>query len=360
MPHYKKRADGRFSAQIRTGKFKDNGKPEVITLYADTSKELEELVANKRYELTHGLYCFSSGTSFGEYASEWVKVKKANTSIKTQNNYAALLKNYIEQIKDKPIGKVTQLDLQRQINAHADIPRTCQLLAQLFDQVFASAVNDQLILRSPSFELTLPKYTPTSKRALTKEEKEAIKNADFTLQERAYLMLLYCCGLRPGELQALTWPDVDLTEGEVHVSKALTYDHNAPVVKEPKTNNGFRTVPIPPLALSALKAYKRSAPTSITRVVFGTDGGRYLKASQYETIFDKIRDKIYYQIGKPTGLCAYIFRHNYATQLYYSNVSLKEAARLMGHKDLKMIMDVYAHLDAAKENTAEKIRNIAF
>lgn len=56
-----------------------------------------------------------------------------------------------------------------------------------------------------------------------------------------------------------------------------------------------------------------------------------------------------------TDLTAHIFRHNYATMLYYSGISIKKAAALMGHTDTKMIMQVYAHLDDEKEQTSEKI-----
>lgn len=56
-----------------------------------------------------------------------------------------------------------------------------------------------------------------------------------------------------------------------------------------------------------------------------------------------------------TGLTAHMFRHNYCTMLYYSGISLKKAVELMGHSDLKMIMEVYAHLDEKKEAVQEKL-----
>ena len=56
-----------------------------------------------------------------------------------------------------------------------------------------------------------------------------------------------------------------------------------------------------------------------------------------------------------TGLTAHIFRHNYCTMLYYSGISQKKAVELMGHSDIKMIMEVYAHLDEEKEAVQEKL-----
>ena len=60
------------------------------------------------------------------------------------------------------------------------------------------------------------------------------------------------------------------------------------------------------------------------------------------------------------GFTAYTFRHNYATQLYYSNITIKQAAKYMGHCDTKMIMQVYAHLDEVKENAVQKINSVDF
>ncbi len=56
-----------------------------------------------------------------------------------------------------------------------------------------------------------------------------------------------------------------------------------------------------------------------------------------------------------TGLTAHIFRHNYCTMLYYSGISQKKAVELMGHSDLKMIIEVYAHLDEEKEAVQAKL-----
>ena len=53
----------------------------------------------------------------------------------------------------------------------------------------------------------------------------------------------------------------------------------------------------------------------------------------------------------PDGFTPYIFRHTYATLLYYSGIKLKDAEYYMGHSDSKMLNDVYIHLDK------EKLRN---
>lgn len=60
---------------------------------------------------------------------------------------------------------------------------------------------------------------------------------------RLYALAVYLY-LRPGELAALEWSDVDLVGGVVRVTKA--HDWTTGECKPPKTRNGIRTVPIAP------------------------------------------------------------------------------------------------------------------
>ena len=50
-----------------------------------------------------------------------------------------------------------------------------------------------------------------------------------------------------------------------------------------------------------------------------------------------------------------MFRHEYATMLYYSGIDLKEAARLMGHTDIKLILEIYADLDSKLSKSTDKL-----
>lgn len=57
------------------------------------------------------------------------------------------------------------------------------------------------------------------------------------------------------------------------------------------------------------------------------------------------------------GFTPYIFRHTYATVMFYAGIPLKEAEYYMGHADSKMLNDVYIHLDKKKMRENEGIDN---
>lgn len=76
------------------------------------------------------------------------------------------------------------------------------------------------------------------------EWRELAACADVPIEWRqTYAIALYT-GLRPNELRALTWADVDAKGKQINVSKA--YDAQSKTVKAPKTTAGQRTVPIEP------------------------------------------------------------------------------------------------------------------
>ena len=93
-----------------------------------------------------------------------------------------------------------------------------------------SAIADKLLpvtsLDAICQNIHIPRYSPTEKRGLTDIEKKAIRNADFNDKEKAFVLIAYGCGLRRGEILALTIFDIALERSELTVNKSLAFDGN--------------------------------------------------------------------------------------------------------------------------------------
>ena len=59
------------------------------------------------------------------------------------------------------------------------------------------------------------------------------------------LEILYWCGLRTGEVLALTESDFDFVHHTVSITKSFQIINGAEVITKPKTINGIRTVTVP-------------------------------------------------------------------------------------------------------------------
>ncbi len=363
MAKYKKRKDGRYATTVMVG-YKPDGKPNNVFLSAKSEKELKEKIFELKMKIKTGEAVKTSDTLLKDYADSWLETYKASASINTRAMYINAISCHIKpEIGHLALNKIVRSDIQKLINDRQEHPRTCEIIRLTLVQIFNSAIDDKLLHENVAKKVTLPKRHKAEKRALTELEKEALKKADFTMQEKAFVMLLFYFGLRRGECLALTKADIDLKKKTLTVNKTVVFDKNIPTIKDgAKSDAGNRTLPIPESAESFLRDFLRSVDSFC---LFKGKTTETLSRTQYVRMWERIIKKMNAVItsdkekeigAEPIqGLTAHIFRHNYCTMLYYSGISQKKAVELMGHSDLKMIMEVYAHLDEEKEAVQEKL-----
>ena len=355
MAKYTKNKRGYYQTGVSIG-YDESGRLIRKWVYASTIAELEKKILQVKNEIATGRNLLDEDVRFGDYARMWLDTYKANRGINTREMYGHLLKKQFCSLDGMKVKDIRPLHLQALINEHSATPRICEQMRMTLRQIFKQAIADSIVLKNPAADLELPRHIKKEKRALTAEEMHAIETADLTERERAFIMIAYGCGLRPGEIYALTWDDIDFKANVIRVNKSIVFEKsNRPHVCYPKTNKSVRTVESPRTVMNALKKYRS---INITPILFyGQDGG-YRGKTAYLGEWERIKKKIEAVLGHETDLTLYCFRHNYLTLLYYSGVSTKEAQRLAGHTSYKMIADVYAHLDAQKEDTMTKLNAI--
>lgn len=358
MGRYTKQKNGLYRTNVLTGEYKDDGTPIKVYLSAKTVRELEEKVAAAREDIRDRMNVMEEDMPFGKYAQRWLTTYKVNRGNRTVEMYSDVVTRLLSPISHIPLNKLSRSDIQAVINGNSAHPRTCEQLLLTVNQICKSAVSDGLIRKSPVIDIELPRHVKEEKRALTKEEKAAVRAAELTQRERAYISVLLGTGMRPAEAMALTWADVDFKAQVIKINKSLSFDTKGkPLVVYPKTNSGIRTVEAPQFVFSALSEFRH---TTDTLIIFNGKNGQNIARATAKRTWSRIKKKIEAELGHKTDLTEYCFRHNYCTELYYSGISLLEAKRLMGHSSTDMVMKIYTHLDSEKEDTASKLNAINF
>lgn len=351
----------KYTTKIDIG-YDENGKRLRKCLRADTKADLRRKEIEFRAAQLSGIK-FDDRTTFGAYAKTWLKTAKDVRSENTKAMYENIINKHLAPLATVLVSQVKPTTLQLLINDTKDQPRTCQQMRNTLRQIFRSAIRDDMIKKDPSEGLIIPKYRSKEKRQLTSYEKAHIMAAELSAKDKLYLYIAYGCGLRREEILALTRNDVDLCNNVLHVNKAVAIVHSLPVLKETKSAAGVRDVPIPDFLA---KYFKQYFDTHKDIVLFLNRNSSYYGSSSYQKMWTRITKAIYAgmtdkdKLAEPQDLTSHILRHNYCTELCYAGLSIKEVARLLGHEDYKMIMEVYAHVDASKERTAEKIKAINF
>lgn len=355
---YKQRQDGRYEAKVQVG-YKPDGRPDRITVYADTSTELEKKVREMKYEIEHGTYVSRKEITMADYSRKWFRTYKVVKGLNTRKMYENIIeKHIVPEIGYLKVYEVQKSDIQGMVNSRANHRRTCEQIVMTMKQIMDAAIDDKLILSNPGSKIQLPEKQQSQKRALTDIEKKALTSADFTDRERAYVMIAYGCGLRREEILALTRADIDLRSHAIDINKVVVFDGNNPQIEHrAKSTSGAREVDIPELIVPVLKNHLKACGFQL----FTKQDGQIMTKSSYDKMWASIVRKMNAAAGGDNnhqvifGLTSHTFRHNYCTMLYYSGISIKKAVQLMGHADEKMIMRIYAHLDEEKERTKEKI-----
>lgn len=75
---------------------------------------------------------------------------------------------------------------------------------------------------------------------------------------KLFFEILFYCGLRQGELQAITWNDINFKKSTISITKTLTTKIKGEkwTISAPKTKNSIRELPINQNISNKLKALK--------------------------------------------------------------------------------------------------------
>jgi integrase len=179
-------------------------------------------------------------------------------------------------------------------------------------------------------------------------------------QHRSLILTAIFAGLRSSELRGLTWDAVDLKQGEIHVrQRADRYNRLGP----PKSKAGTRTIPISPLLLNTLKAWRLASPKSELDLVFPNGAGRIENHSNLLwRVFWPIQIAAGVTVtrdGQPDAKYSlHALRHACAALWIEQGFGPKRIQTLMGHASVAMTFDRYGYLFEAREADSQAMAAI--
>lgn len=369
----KKRADGRYCKQILIG-YKDNGSRIMKTIYGKTIKEVEVKERELRNNISNGINVIQENVTVGEWGIKWLDVYKSKKSSNTYQMYQnSLEKHIIPSIGSIPITKLKAIQIQTVLNSLIDKGqiRTAEIFRLTINQIIEQAVNQGIVVKNVCDGLD--KITPKQgeNRVLNDFEQECIKHTHYTDKEKIFLNILYCTGIRRGECLALSVADIDVKDNLLRVGKSLDINKKCPELKTPKSDAGYRYIPLPQWLVNDLVSY-------ISRIdsiyLFTMRGGKLMSKSSFRRMWESILKKTVSTAKKiratqisdtlqlyedDLNFTPHVFRHTYATNLYYAGIDIKQCQYLMGHNSLDITLSIYTHLNQKNnEDTSAKIKKI--
>jgi integrase len=164
-------------------------------------------------------------------------------------------------------------------------------------------------------------------------------------------------GLRRGELLALHFADIDWTNREIIVSKAVSRFHATDDahrwqwrIGPTKTKRSVRRVAVTDDILQYLARIRRTAVDS-NGLVFFRKGGNFIDPDTFDSLFAKIKAR-----ADLKNIRFHDLRHFYASLLISQGFSAKYICDQLGHSSIQVTFDTYGHLfPRTKEEASAKL-----
>lgn len=330
---------------------------------AKSQRDADRRADKAKAERAAGRIPINGDMPVGRYALHWAEVyKSATTSPTVYKAYIARINNHIiPEIGAMRLRDVKPTHLQAIMNKQAGQSKShCDKLLLTLRAIFRQAYKDGATQRDYSEDIRAPKASAGTHRSITPAERAAVLDvADRHRFGLAVKLMLYC-GLRPQEVIALKWSDIDQVNRRLMVQHALKKDGT---IAETKTAAGKRMIPIPALLWDCLQF-----PDNLDGYVLTNTLGEHHTRTSFRRAWLLFRREVDIAMGAVIAtdtagnalsrynvpvivrsaiapdLNMYCFRHTYCTDLEAAGVPINVAKYLMGHSSIQMTASIYTHM----------------
>ena len=313
--------------------------------------------------------------TIGEWFTEWFDVySKPNIKHSTAVSYECYIRKHITpSIGNIPIEKATLDILQKFFNDKRKelSPKTLLNIRMMMHNAFKIAYLNDLVSKNYIEYIALPKVIKKEMRVLTKAEQEKLL-ITITNTDEPYAFGIFFClstGIRIGELCALTWDNIDFTNKLLKIRKTLqrlrTLDDSDTKTKiyidTPKSQASIRDIPLTDSMIDSLSNYKKKM--SIKHGISIISSNQYVITKRInhpvepKTLQDYFKIAVEYSGIKEANF--HCLRHTFATRALEAGVDFKTLSVLLGHSDINVTMNRYAHvLDDTKRQAMDEITSV--
>lgn len=394
------------------------------TTPAKARKEAKEFAVMYEKQLKEGtLIEDAKRLKFYELLERWdtkclqPKVMSGKMTERCREEYLSEIRRYaVDSIGHLPLSKITATHIDDIVNgmiAAGRSPKTIRNFFNALRSVFEYAYRKRFIMENPCSRCEeLPKVEKSDElhtfnieevqrfldEALTMEYPIEVKGSTrkytskgtgnnfevksytvtrkVSLQFRVFFTLAVYGGFRRGELIALNWDDIDFASKKIRIDEAITLSkEKGEEVKNPKTNAGRRTIPLPQVCFDLLEQWRmeqlklcmklgtawqgyRGKEYGKNPVFIQMDSGKRMYIQTPTAKFKKILKAYNAAVSEDKQLPVirlHDLRHTSASILIASGVNIETVAKRLGHSKASFTVDIYGHALESMDDVASKV-----
>ena len=334
--------------------YDDKGLPKTKNVLAKTKSEcVEKLKTLKDALAPPAPPRINADMPFGDWMEHWYETHSRPTARPgTRRIYEGCLRLYIRPgLGHIPLNRLTAKDMQRffawlKTEGRADqsdgetglADSQLRNIHSLCRRALERAVSENLIPQNPASGCKLP---PARKGEMNVLSRESMQKLLIQAKEEKYyelFLLEFATGLRLGELTALQWEELNLTTGELRISKQAVVIGSELVITEPKTKAEVRTLLLPPKVLEVFREYRKR---NVSRWLFPSP-----KKEDSPLLPSVVRQRLHRLLDHAgcERVRFHDLRHTFATLALESGKDVKTLSAMLGHVSAATTLDIYTHI----------------
>ena len=261
----------------------------------------------------------------GKWLDAWLKEKKTSIAPKTYKSYYQTVEKHL-----KPMfGKVELSAVNRhhvftlQDNLDHLSPTSVAYIQKVFSQAMKAAMLNDMVSSNPVATVKPPRKNPPHVPLYDGKavEKLLANVPDYMV---TLILLAYTTGLRRGEINALTWSNVDMKTRHIRVMGS-TGEYGYGPTKTKKTRSVYMMQKLYSHLEQIFERYGLVIPKS-------KDPYWVTKAFRY-----------WADLNDMQGFRFHDLRHIHATELLEAGVHPKIVQERLGHSTIRTTLDIYSH-----------------
>ena len=322
----------------------------------------------------------STVQSLGDYLDDWLQLQRSQLQPSTWVSYRTNIECHLKPaLGHVPLDELTPQRLstfyaQLQMNGrqHGVGPlslRTVQYCQGVLHKALADAVRMEILPRNVAINATLPRIDLRGDGVKeigcwAAEELRRFLEHTKGSEHHSLWVVAAATGMRRGELLGLRWEDVDFDHQALTVRRALSVVRGEARLKQPKTSR-CRTLRLDAFTTSMLQQRQRDQQREAQRarewrndwnLVFTNADGPHLDPMRITHEF-----RVAVRAAPVPRIRLHDLRHTHATLLLQAGVPVKVVSERLGHAQISLTLDIYAHvLPAMDADAADRFAAAVF
>ncbi len=346
-----KRKDNRWEARYIKG-YKPDGSPRFGYCYAKTYREARDKLNSAKADLLKGTASATNTRKrFAVYCEEWLTLCRSRVKESTYMKYDVIIHNHILPNLGgcllSALSSVLIEQFSHELLCEEELsPKTIRCILTVVHSVIGYIRRQDALLLPQNIEIVYPKEAKKEMRVLTREEQQIFTAYLLTdLDDCKFgVLLALLTGLRIGEICALRWGDISLSERTLTVVSTMLrlkdYEANAIrktkiVMTPPKSNTSARVIPLTEYAAKLCALREKKDPAAF---VLTGNKDRYMEPRTLQ-----------YRLERYTAECGlegvhfHALRHTFATRCVEVGFEIKSLSEILGHTNPKFTLERYVH-----------------